>query len=404
MVALERRLGRGRVAARAVHERDLARVHGRRRGRRDGRAAARGEGRGRDDGLEGLELRGDAVVAERARVRALDGELDEVHVGREEARAVADVDGRLHLVPRQDPELDLRLGELGDRRRHAVLELVLDGRRADDRQVLLDERRRGDELLLARAAQGRLRRVPRLGPGLVLAVAHVPLREDERPQAVARELLEVRVEGLAPPGDPGVARRGVREAEDDVVGALGHDADLAVREPHDRRHALARAVEGDRREDRVGQGRALGPARRRERHVDDVDSARREREAEVAGALDERLLVGRLRLVARRPVLADLGDDGVADGHDGREVALDAVARDDELLERLDARLAAVDAAADGAALERHDVLRERARLVAEDVRDHAEVRVHVRRPRERGRVRRLVVHLDVFVDVKRLA
>ena len=251
--------------------------------------------------------------------------------------------------------------------------------------------------------------MPRLGPGLVLAVAHVPLREDERPQAVARELLEVRVEGLAPPGDPGVARRGVREAEDDVVGALGHDADLAVREPHDRRHALARAVEGDRREDRVGQGRALGPARRRERHVDDVDGARREREAEVAGALDERLLVGRLRLVARRPVLADLGDDGVADGHDGREVALDAVARDDELLERLDAPrrvdgLAAVDAAADGAALELHDVLRERARLVAEDVRDHAEVRVHVRRPRERGRVRRLVVHLEVAVDVKRLA
>ena len=247
--------------------------------------------------------------------------------------------------------------------------------------------------------------MPRLGPGLVLAVAHVPLREDERPQAVARELLEVRVEGLAPPGDPGVARRGVREAEDDVVGALGHDADLAVREPHDRRHALARAVEGDGREDRVGQGRALGPARRRERHVDDVDGARREREAEVAGALDERLLVGRLRLVARGPVLADLGDDGVADGHDGREVALDAVARDDELSERLDVLgLAAVDAAADGAALERHDVLRERARLVAEDVRDHAEVRVHVRRPRERGRVRHLVVHLEVAVDVERLA
>lgn len=50
---------------------------------------------------------------------------------------VANVDGRLHLVPREHPELDAGLAKVGDRRGNVVLELVLDRRGADNIEVAL---------------------------------------------------------------------------------------------------------------------------------------------------------------------------------------------------------------------------------------------------------------------------
>lgn len=58
-----------------------------------------------------------------------------------------------------------------------------------------------------------------------------------------------------------------------------------------------------------------------------------------------------------------------------------------------------VGSARDTTLVERHDVLRERARLVREDVLDHAELLVQVRGPGHGRRVRLLVVHVDVHVD-----
>jgi hypothetical protein len=94
-----------------------------------GGACAYGVGDEAGEGLFDVSLGG---------ARVGDVEHDHVGVGRELARRVADVDGRLLAVARQHPDLDAGLRQLDDRLRHAVLQLVLDARRAQQHQVLLD--------------------------------------------------------------------------------------------------------------------------------------------------------------------------------------------------------------------------------------------------------------------------
>lgn len=62
-----------------------------------------------------------------------------------------------------------------------------------------------------------------------------------------------------------------------------------------------------------------------------------------------------------------------------------------------------VHGAADGALLELHHVLRQRASLVREDVLHLAELLVQIGRPGTRRRVRFRIVHLEVVVDEGRL-
>ena len=52
---------------------------------------------------------------------------------------VCDVDGRLHLVAREDPDLDARPLQRLDALRHPLLQLVLDGRAAEQNEVALNQ-------------------------------------------------------------------------------------------------------------------------------------------------------------------------------------------------------------------------------------------------------------------------
>lgn len=62
-----------------------------------------------------------------------------------------------------------------------------------------------------------------------------------------------------------------------------------------------------------------------------------------------------------------------------------------------------VDRAADGALLELHDVLRERARLVRKDVLDLAEFFIQVRSSGAGRRVRLGMIHFHIIIDERRL-
>jgi len=50
-----------------------------------------------------------------------------LHLLRDEAACEGDVDGRLHLVARQHPQLNARRCQLFDALRHALLQLILNG-------------------------------------------------------------------------------------------------------------------------------------------------------------------------------------------------------------------------------------------------------------------------------------
>ena len=78
-----------------------------------------------------LSCRGWVRVDERCQADNEHGRVDQT------AR-VGDLDGRLLLVAGQHPDLDAGLAQLLDRLRHAVLQLVLDARGADEQQLLLD--------------------------------------------------------------------------------------------------------------------------------------------------------------------------------------------------------------------------------------------------------------------------
>ena len=101
----------------------------------------------------------------------------------------ADVDGRLLPVARQDPHLDAGLLQRVDRVRHALLQLVLDGRRAEQKQVALDDLGRLVERLGA-AVDGRSGAGMDRGPLAVLVLGNVAHRDAERPQALRGVLLQ----------------------------------------------------------------------------------------------------------------------------------------------------------------------------------------------------------------------
>ena len=80
--------------------------------------------------FQDVELRLD-----RRHVRLVDA--DELHLVGEELTGVANVDGRLLLVTSEDPDFDAAGCQVGDAPRHALLQLVFDGRGANDLQVHL---------------------------------------------------------------------------------------------------------------------------------------------------------------------------------------------------------------------------------------------------------------------------
>ena len=388
----------------------------------------------------------------------VDLEDDQLHLVRQQVAGEADVDGRLDLVARQDPELDAGVGEQRDRVGDAVLQPVLDGGPAQERELALD--RVGHELeLLVPVLDGGGGGVVFSVPALVLLLAQLPLRDAERPQALARKGLEVlgRLEpelGLLP---------GLQARVDDAVGALAEQDDPSVLgHADDGAHALPGRVELQRVQDLVVPVGAQG--------VDDhaVVGAADEGEAAVASGRHERRLVGRLRLELdlRRISRRDLGDDGVAQGqgeHEvlvrlgldvgsgvsgrsgrevgdkvrgdegqavvvqvgvavhltdhaqhpvpiGRDLSLDLgrLLVDVDALPPLQTHLGlgvglAVRQAVDGALLELHDVLGQGAGLVGEDVLDLTEV---VRDAPRLGRARvvdAVVVHVRVAVDEENL-
>ena len=60
------------------------------------------------------------------------------HALGQEIAGMANVHGRFHLVPRQDPDLDAGLAELRDALRHAGLKSVFDGGGTDQLEIPLD--------------------------------------------------------------------------------------------------------------------------------------------------------------------------------------------------------------------------------------------------------------------------
>mmetsp|Transcript_16698 Transcript_16698/g.41752 ORF Transcript_16698/g.41752 Transcript_16698/m.41752 type:complete len:678 (+) Transcript_16698:123-2156(+) len=167
--------------------------------------------------------------------------LHQRHVLGEEPAGQRDGDGGLHLVARQHPQPDAASRQLLDARGHAILQLVLDGRAAQQLQALLHLLAQRVEPLVAVLAQRRLgvNVAPRpvgVEVGLDLAVGQA-----QRAQARAAKVLHVR-------GGQVLERQVLRVAVvqalvDDGVGALAQQQQPAALVAHDDRLALARRVE-----------------------------------------------------------------------------------------------------------------------------------------------------------------
>mmetsp|Transcript_30716 Transcript_30716/g.30208 ORF Transcript_30716/g.30208 Transcript_30716/m.30208 type:complete len:207 (-) Transcript_30716:649-1269(-) len=121
----------------------------------------------------GLRAGHQLLVADEA--RDLDHDLlacggvhhEDLHVLLQQRAGVPDVDGRLHLVPRQHPQLDPRLPDERYRLRHVVLQPVLDRCRTHQRKRVLQLLRRPSQHHLpVRKVQHR--RLVLLVPSIVL--------------------------------------------------------------------------------------------------------------------------------------------------------------------------------------------------------------------------------------------
>ncbi len=177
----------------------------------------------------------------------------------------------------------------------------------------------------------------------------------------------------------------------------------------------------------------IGPLLAQDLNRDALRRAALEHKPEIPSGGHERRLVRRLRLVRQAHALLHLRHHRVADTQQREEPVARLIAASD-LLEQgavveaeigLEVRVprkvqrlsgladldlvvvlvvqVAVHGAVDGALVEGHDVLGERARLVAEDVLDLAEFFVEGGGARLGGYVAGLVVHLDVPVDPQAL-
>mmetsp|Transcript_19380 Transcript_19380/g.35998 ORF Transcript_19380/g.35998 Transcript_19380/m.35998 type:complete len:566 (-) Transcript_19380:758-2455(-) len=326
-------------------------------------------------------------------------ELDQGHVLLQHLARVADVDGRLHLVAGEHPELYAALHEVRDGVRHVLLERVFYRRGADQVQIFLDLGGSLGHLLLPAcgAAKGV---VPFLEPGLPPRACEVPLAQNERSKPLAGVSGQMLVHEL---------RRFARLGpfEHDVVGPLGVQDELSALVLDQDAHSLSSAVEGDRGvdlelllplPDALGVDRhgAAGP----------LDKG----ETQVGGGRDKRLLVWALRLVLDLPrLLVLVQDDRVTEPQAGHEVVpLLPCPRfllefgHGEAPESGVAHVLAhgVALGANAGLLEAHDILGQGASFVAEDVLDLAEIAAQVASPGRRRYVLLLVVHLDVVVDV----
>ena len=157
-----------------------------------------------------------------------------LHVGREVATRLADVDGRLELVAGEHPDADAGSTQRLDGALHTLLQFVLDSGHAHEPQLALDRLVRFAQALLA--PQNVLAGLDDEAiAAFVLLLAERLVGEHERAPAALRERLETAgVLGLL------VAALG----EHGRVGALAEEQQLATPAlANDHAHAFARRVE-----------------------------------------------------------------------------------------------------------------------------------------------------------------
>eukprot|EP01137_Pigoraptor_chileana_P037562 Opistho-2@34839 len=351
---------------------------------------------------------------------------EEIHVVCEEAAGIPNVDRSLLLVSRQHPNLDICLGEVGNGLGDAGLQFVLDGRCAQKNETVLNLRSNLLDLTLAFVHRDERSAVLCI-PGGVLGVGDHAARKHKRSQTVRGKGAEMHT------GDAlqFVVFRG-EAFVDHRVGALGEQQILPAGVPQDHRHALAVAVKLDNMQQLIHNRL---PAVHN-RHLP------RTRPLELKPKLPrgghERTLVGRLRMVHNLPRLRiGVRKRSVAQRQQAeklRRLRIAALDRAQKLLvpeyfsasadhlsrllrrlrrnlrrntrrRRLCSRLvrAVVHNAPNCALDKRHDIARERARLVGKHILNHAELLAQRRRAAVRRRVRVLIVHKHIPVDEKAL-
>ena len=151
----------------------------------------------------------------------------------------ADVNGGLHGVTSEHPEFDAGLADRGDRLRHPVLQLVFDGRRAQEGQVSFDFCNDVPDLERL-VIDGRLRLLELVDPAPVEGLGNAALADEKCPQAVFCVLAEV-LQGLL--FDFVILSRISQQREENRVSTLPEYLDLPARLLDDDGHPLALGVE-----------------------------------------------------------------------------------------------------------------------------------------------------------------
>mmetsp|Transcript_17807 Transcript_17807/g.62487 ORF Transcript_17807/g.62487 Transcript_17807/m.62487 type:complete len:637 (+) Transcript_17807:2623-4533(+) len=325
-----------------------------------------------------------------------------LHLVAEHLGTVANVPSRLQLVPGQHPQLDAGFADLHDGLRDIILKLVLDACRTDDFHAGLQVLGHLRELRLA-VLHGVLGTLVVRVPLREIVLADTAAAEDQCPETLLCKLREVLLE----------RRLGTAAAlEHHVVGAFDEHKVLAAGATHDDGHALPSRGEGIDCEDCVLQalGRPIGPG--------DLDGqglprAGTEVPAETPRGFHQSALIGALRLEldVAPGVLCD--HHGVRDGEDLQEVVnrrCSAGVQQHGRAQRFRAVEARIggdlseDTAGNRDPLEFHDILRQRSRLVGEDVGHLAKLVAEVGGAHGRRAVLLFVVHLEVASDEVGLA
>eukprot|EP00968_Pinguiococcus_pyrenoidosus_P006973 scaffold462_cov195-Pinguiococcus_pyrenoidosus.AAC.43 len=307
-----------------------------------------------------------------------------VHVRLDDAAGPADLERRAGFVAGEHPELNASGQERFDGVWHAILQLVFYRGGAKEDELLLDLVRHVQQPLLSfRHRGGGV--VILLQPRVRLRLRHVAVAQDQRAQPLVGEEIQVLHERLG--GGALLLRRHFGHGR---VRAFDQKPNLAGGIPDEHRHSLPRGIEGVRRELFVEDLLAfisLGPldfgvvvGLAWTPQVESVRVPVLQRVAQILRGRDQRAFVGRLGLIHQLSVLP-LHHDGVAQRQDVHE------------------HLVIDELSVDGAALERHDVLRQRAGLVGEDVLDLPQVG-HGGGARLGWHVDGLVVQLEVRLDV----
>mmetsp|Transcript_24137 Transcript_24137/g.72500 ORF Transcript_24137/g.72500 Transcript_24137/m.72500 type:complete len:340 (+) Transcript_24137:1102-2121(+) len=240
------------------------------------------------------------------------------HAGgrREKVAGLCDVDGRLGLVARQDPQPDPRLLDGADRLRYAILQAVLHRGDADELEALLDARRHLVHLLRLCLVDDVPRNAVITVPRLELLLGDHAHPDDEGPEALprkSRHVVEARLR-------QGVGQQPLHHA----VGALGDDPDVAFVLDDDghplpvgRERQVVQDAEAPLRVPRALQGH-LGDHARVLPHPAEEDAS------DVARRLHQGHLVGAHAVViglSGVPVLILVGDlDAVADGQASEQI------------------------------------------------------------------------------------